>query len=40
MRIRHDYKRVAHDMLWCVINYDLPTLYEVWRAELAAKPDC
>jgi uncharacterized protein with HEPN domain len=38
--LRHDYERVAHDVLWHVVNIDLPLLYEVCRAEIAAKSAC
>ena len=34
--IRHDYERVAYDVLWHVVRHDLPLLYEACRAELAA----
>jgi len=37
--LRHDYERVAHDVLWHVVNIDLPLLYEVCREELGANPD-
>ncbi len=33
--IRHDYERVAHDVLWKVTNSDLPLLDKVCRDELA-----
>ena len=32
---RHDYERVAHDVLWNVVNNDLPVLEKVCREELA-----
>jgi uncharacterized protein with HEPN domain len=35
--LRHDYGRVAHDVLWHVVREDLPKLYEVCRAEIAAE---
>jgi uncharacterized protein with HEPN domain len=34
--IRHDYERVAPDLLWKLIQDDLPTLEKVCRAELSA----
>jgi uncharacterized protein with HEPN domain len=34
--IRHDYQRVAPDVLWKLVRDDLPTLEKVCRAELAA----
>ncbi len=37
--IRHDYERVAHDVLWHVVNHDLPLLYAVCRRELDLDPD-
>ncbi len=33
--IRHDYERVAHDVLWGVVNNHLPPLEKVCRDELA-----
>jgi len=33
--LRHDYSRIAPDVLWKLINDDLPILYDVCRAELA-----
>ena len=35
--LRHDYQRVAHDVLWHAVREDLPELYQVCRAELAAE---
>lgn len=35
--LRHDYERVAHDVLWHVVQNDLPTLEEICRTELAAE---
>ncbi len=32
--IRHNYERVAHDVLWHLVNYDLPVLEKVCREEL------
>jgi uncharacterized protein with HEPN domain len=32
--LRHDYQRVAHDVLWNVVNNDLAVLESVCRAEL------
>jgi uncharacterized protein with HEPN domain len=32
---RHEYERVAHDVLWRVVNDDLPPLEVVCRKELA-----
>ncbi len=37
--LRHDYERIAHDILWHVVKNDLPPLLEVCRLELAAGPD-
>jgi uncharacterized protein with HEPN domain len=34
--IRHDYERVAPDVLWKLIQDDLPTLEKVCRVELSA----
>ena len=34
--IRHEYERVAPDVLWKLVRDDLPTLEKVCRAELAA----
>ncbi|MEO5359820.1 MAG: DUF86 domain-containing protein [Nitrospirota bacterium] len=34
--LRHDYERVAHDVLWSVVYDDLPPLEKVCREELAA----
>ena len=34
--LRHNYERVAHDLLWHVAHADLPPLYEVCRGELEA----
>ena len=33
--LRHDYERIAHDVLWYVVKNDLPILYNVCREELA-----
>jgi uncharacterized protein with HEPN domain len=33
--LRHDYERVAHDVLWRVVQDDLPPLEQVCRLELA-----
>jgi uncharacterized protein with HEPN domain len=33
--LRHDYQRVAHDVLWKVVDNDLPVLERVCRQELA-----
>ena len=33
--LRHEYERVAHDVLWRVVLDDLPTLENVCREELA-----
>lgn len=35
--LRHDYERVAHDLLWHVVHEDLPPLYKVCRDELEAR---
>ena len=32
--IRHDYERVAHDVLWNVVNNDLPLLERICREEI------
>jgi uncharacterized protein with HEPN domain len=37
--LRHDYEHVAHDILWRVIQDDLPLLEKVCREELAAELD-
>jgi uncharacterized protein with HEPN domain len=34
--VRHDYERVAPDVLWKLVMDDLPALGQVCRAELAA----
>jgi uncharacterized protein with HEPN domain len=34
--LRHEYERVAHDVLWLVVRDDLPRLEKVCRKELAA----
>ena len=34
--LRHDYARVAHDVLWHVVRDNLPPLEAVCRRELAA----
>jgi uncharacterized protein with HEPN domain len=34
--IRHDYERVAPDVLWKLVRDDLPALEKVCRAELLA----
>jgi uncharacterized protein with HEPN domain len=36
--LRHDYERVAHDVLWHVVRDDLPPLEKVCREELARSP--
>jgi uncharacterized protein with HEPN domain len=33
--LRHDYQRVAHDLLWNVVRNDLPVLEKACREELA-----
>ncbi len=33
--LRHDYERVAYDILWHVVHDDLPKLHEVCLVELA-----
>lgn len=33
--LRHEYHRIAHDVLWHVIRNDLPTLEQVCREEFA-----
>jgi uncharacterized protein with HEPN domain len=37
--LRHDYQRVAHDLLWNVVNNDLPVLEKACREELARQRD-
>jgi uncharacterized protein with HEPN domain len=32
--LRHEYHRIAHDVLWHVVRNDLPTLEKVCREEL------
>jgi uncharacterized protein with HEPN domain len=32
--LRHEYHRIAHDVLWHVIRNDFPTLEQACRAEL------
>jgi uncharacterized protein with HEPN domain len=34
--LRHEYEHVAHDVLWHVVQDDLPALETVWRDELAS----
>ena len=34
--LRHEYERVAHDVLWHVAHDDLPALDKICREELAA----
>jgi uncharacterized protein with HEPN domain len=36
--LRHEYTRVAADVLWRLVQDDLGVLDQVWRAELAALP--
>jgi uncharacterized protein with HEPN domain len=36
--LRHDYEHVAHDLLWHVVQDDLPALEKVCREELARSP--
>ena len=33
--LRHEYERVAHDVLWRVVHDDLPPLEKVCRDEMA-----
>ena len=33
--LRHEYERIAHDVLWRVVRDDLPPLEDVCREELA-----
>jgi len=35
--LRHDYARVAHDILWHVVREDLPALERACRAELVGE---
>jgi uncharacterized protein with HEPN domain len=35
--IRHNYERIAYDILWNVVRLDLPDLERVCREELAAE---
>jgi uncharacterized protein with HEPN domain len=37
--LRHDYEHVAHDVLWHVVQKDLPALEKVCREELAREQD-
>ena len=37
--LRHNYQRVAHDLLWNVVNNDLPVLEKACRDELALQED-
>ena len=37
--LRHNYQRVAHDLLWNVVNNDLPVLEKACREELALQRD-
>lgn len=37
--LRHDYQRIAHDVLWNVVNNDLAALEAVCREELALLVD-
>jgi uncharacterized protein with HEPN domain len=34
--LRHDYERVAYDVLWNAVRHDLPELLAACRAEKAA----
>ena len=34
--LRHDYERIAPDVLWKLIQLDLPILDKAWRDELSA----
>ena len=34
--LRHDYERIAPDVLWRLVRHDLPLLEQVCRAELVA----
>jgi uncharacterized protein with HEPN domain len=36
--LRHEYERVAHDVLWRVVRDDLPLLEKVCREELSRSP--
>jgi uncharacterized protein with HEPN domain len=33
--LRHEYERIAHDVLWRVVDDDLPPLEKACREELA-----
>jgi uncharacterized protein with HEPN domain len=35
--IRHNYERIAYDILWNVVRLDLPELDRICREELAAE---
>jgi uncharacterized protein with HEPN domain len=35
--LRHDYERIAYDVLWHAVHDDLPALEKVCRDELAAE---
>jgi uncharacterized protein with HEPN domain len=37
--LRHDYERIAPDIIWKLVNTDLAVLDKVCRAELAANPN-
>jgi uncharacterized protein with HEPN domain len=37
--LRHDYERIAADVLWKLVHEDLLTLEQTCRDELAGKPD-
>jgi uncharacterized protein with HEPN domain len=37
--LRHEYERIAYDVLWHVVRDDLPPLEKVCRDELAAEQD-
>ncbi|HEY8160963.1 MAG TPA: HepT-like ribonuclease domain-containing protein [Methylocystis sp.] len=37
--LRHDYERIAPDLLWKLVRDDLPLLEKVCREELAAALD-
>ena len=37
--LRHEYQRIAHDVLWHVVQDNLPLLDTVCRGELAARQD-
>lgn len=37
--LRHEYQRIAYDILWHLVKEELPPLERVCREELARRPD-